>query len=78
MRNLLVTTLILLSAGVTTSGAAVLPSQKQVLDTMHQVLRVFCFSTKAPMKNMIKYNIVGHPVSGSECRDWLEAEKKHI
>ena len=43
MRNLLVEALILLSAGVTSSGAAVLPSQKQVLDTMHQVLRVFLF-----------------------------------
>ena len=43
MRNLLVTALILLSAGVTTSGAAVLPSQKQVLDTFHQVPNVYLF-----------------------------------
>ena len=67
MQNLLVAALILLSAGVTSSRAAVLPSQKQVLDTFHQVLNVSLFFE--PRK------IFG---PGSEGRDWIEAEKKPI
>ena len=52
MQNLLVTALILLSAGVTSSGAAVLPSQKQVLDTLHQVLNVYLFVNQGFNENL--------------------------